>query len=76
MLSQSQEDRLIRSAARRLKGHERRLFIAEVTLELCDGNARLSETRFGWGRATANKGMEELQEDVFLERAPGGGRPR
>ena len=77
MLSESHEyDPLIRSAARRLKGHERRLFIAEVTVELCDGNARLSETRFGWGRETANKGMEELHQDVFLERAPGGGRPR
>jgi len=76
MLSQSQEDRLIRSAARRLKGHQRRLFIAEVTVELCDGNARLSETRFGWGRETANKGIEELHQDVFLKRAPGGGRPR
>jgi len=76
MLSQSQEDRLIRSAARRLKGYERRLFIAEVTLELCDGNARLSETRFGWGRETANKGMQEIQEDVAPRRAAAGGRPR
>jgi hypothetical protein len=76
MLLQSQEDQLIRSAARRLKGHQRRLFIAEVTIELCDGNARFSETRFGWGRETANKGMQELRKDVPLERAAGGGRPR
>ena len=59
MLFESQEDQLIRSAARRLKGRERRLFIAEVTIELCDGSARVSEDRFGWGRETASKGMQE-----------------
>lgn len=75
MLFDSQEDRLIRSAARRLKGRERRLFIAEVTVELCEGNARLSETRFGWGRETASKGMQELCDNVRIKRAPGGGRP-
>jgi len=75
MLFESQEDQLIRSAARRLKGRERRLYIAEVTIELCDGNARLSESRFGWGRETASKGIEELRGDVVVERAPGGGRP-
>jgi hypothetical protein len=52
---------LICSAARRLKGHQRRLFIAEVTLALCDGNARDSEGDFGWGRETARKGLLELQ---------------
>jgi len=62
MLFESQEDQLIRSAARRLKGRERRLFIAEVTIELCDGSARVSEGRFGWGRETASKGMQELRE--------------
>ncbi len=66
MLLESQEDQLIRSAARRLKGRERRLFIAEVTVELCDGNVRLSESRFGWGRETASKGLEELREDVLI----------
>lgn len=52
-------DRLIVVAAKALTGHKRRLFIAEVTLMLCDGNARRSEERFGWGRATAEKGMHE-----------------
>src|SRR5689334_1207127 len=33
-------DALIRSGARRLTGHQRRLFIAEVTVELCGGSAR------------------------------------
>jgi hypothetical protein len=52
---------LICCAARRLKGHPRRLFIAEVTLALCEGNARHSEEEFGWGRETARKGLLELQ---------------
>jgi hypothetical protein len=52
-------DRLIRMAAKTLTGHQRRLFIAEVTLALCDGNPRRSEARFGWGRATAAKGLRE-----------------
>jgi len=52
-------DQLIASAAKALTGHKRRQFIAEVTLALCDGNPRRSEERFGWGRATAEKGLRE-----------------
>jgi hypothetical protein len=37
-------DRLIVIAAKALTGHKRRLFIAAVTLTLCDGNARASQT--------------------------------
>jgi len=54
-----ESDRLIRMAAKQLTGYQRRRFIAEVTLTLCDGNARRSEERFGWGRATAEKGLRE-----------------
>ena len=43
-------EELIRSAARRLRGHQRRLFQAEVATHLCGGNPRLAERRFGWGR--------------------------
>src|SRR2546423_10404740 len=46
-------------AAKAVTGHKRRLFIADVTLRLCDGSARQSEERFGWGRATATKGLHE-----------------
>jgi len=56
-------DELLRSAAARLKGTERRQFLAEVCLELCDGSARQAETRFGWGRETIAKGMAERQAD-------------
>jgi hypothetical protein len=58
--SASCSDALLRLAARRLTGHQRRLFVAEVTLKLCDGSARRAERRFHWGRETVTKGLREL----------------
>jgi Rhodopirellula transposase DDE domain len=55
---------LIRSAARRLTGHQRRLFMAEVTTQLCDGSPRQAERRFGWGRDTVEKGLHESRQGV------------
>jgi Rhodopirellula transposase DDE domain len=52
-------DALIRSAARRLKGYQRRLFMAEVAAQLCEGSARQAERRFGWGRQTVETGLHE-----------------
>src|ERR1700679_1321375 len=57
-------DRLIVVAAKALTGHKRRLFIAEVTLALCEGNVRRSEERFGWGRGTAEQGLRERASGV------------
>jgi hypothetical protein len=69
-------DRLIVVAAKTLTGHKRRLFIAEVTLTLCDGNCRRSEERFGWGRATAKQGLRERATGVrCLENFVGRRRP-
>ncbi len=55
----AQYDALIRSGAKRLTGYQRRSFQAEVATELCDGNARQAERRFGWGRETVQKGLHE-----------------
>jgi hypothetical protein len=52
---------LIRSAARRLKGHERRLFQAEVAGALCGGSPRAAEARFGWGRDSVATGQNEAR---------------
>jgi hypothetical protein len=52
---------LLQVGARRLTGHQRRLFQAEVCLKLCDGNARQAERRFGWGRENVTKGIREYQ---------------
>jgi hypothetical protein len=54
-------DDLLRSAARRLKGHQRRLFQAEVALALCGGNPRAAERRFGWGRDAVATGLGEAR---------------
>jgi Rhodopirellula transposase DDE domain len=55
----AQLEDLIRSAARRLKGHERRLFQAEVADALCQGSPRAAEARFGWGRESVATGQHE-----------------
>jgi hypothetical protein len=68
---------LLRSAARRLKGYQRRLFMAEVTNQLCDGNPRRAERRFGWGRATVEKGLHEARQGIrCLENFAAHGRQR
>jgi hypothetical protein len=59
-----QYDSLIRSAAQRLKGHQRRLFQAEVTNVLCAGSPRVAERRFGWGRDCVEKGLHEADSGV------------
>jgi hypothetical protein len=70
-------EKLIRSAARHLTGHQRRLFQAEVATELCGGNARQAERRFGWGRDTVNKGLHEQQQGIrCVENFSARGRPR
>src|SRR5271166_1421879 len=55
---------LICSGARRLTGYQRRLFMAEVTTELCKGSARQAERRFGWGRETVLKGLHESRQGI------------
>ena len=70
-------DALLRRGAQRLTGHQRRLFLAEVTIELCGGNARHAERRFGWGRETIDKGLHELRQGIrCLENFAARGRPR
>ena len=70
-------DGLLRSGARRLTGFQRRLFIAEVAIELCDGSPRKAERRFGWGRETVEKGLHEVRQGLrCLEDFAARGRPR
>jgi len=75
--STEQFNALIRSGAKRLTGFRRRSFQAEVTTELCGGNARQAERRFGWGRETVAKGLHECDHGVrCLENFTARGRPR
>src|SRR4051795_3640658 len=70
-------DALIRSGASRLTGYRRRSFQAEVAVELCGGNARQAERRFGWGRETVEKGLQERHHGVrCLENFAARGRQR
>src|SRR5450755_1992888 len=70
-------DALIRSGASRLTGYQRRSFQAEVAAELCSGNARQAEYRFGWGRETVEKGLHEQHHGVrCLENFAARGRQR
>lgn len=55
---------IIKNTAKKLKGARKREFIAEVTLELLDGNARKAEREFGWGRETVKKGIRELETRI------------
>jgi hypothetical protein len=60
----ARRDALIRSAARRLTGYQRRLFQAEVATELCGGDPRQAERRFGWGRDTVATGLHERRSGL------------
>ena len=57
-------DSLIVSAAKRLFGSERRSYMAEVTLEICQGSPRIAERRFGWGRQAVQKGIHESKHGI------------
>jgi hypothetical protein len=69
-------DHLIRCAARRLKGQQRRLFQAEVADALCGGSPRAAERRFGWGRGTVATGRNEARTGLRCsENFPARGKP-
>src|SRR6516225_5189728 len=57
-------EKLIRSAARRLKGHQRRLFQAEVADALCHGSPRAAERRFGFDRHAVATGQHEARSGI------------
>jgi hypothetical protein len=75
--SRDVRDDLIRRAAELLKGHSRRLFMAETAQMLCAAKPRQAEARFGWGRCTVQKGLHELQSGIrCVEDFPARARPR
>lgn len=55
---------MFKRAAKLLSGAKRRKYIAEVTQEFLDGNARQAERVFGWGRNTVVKGLRELATGI------------
>jgi DNA-binding protein Fis len=55
---------LLKSAAVKLKGSTRRVFMAETVRELGPGGQTLAERELGWNRGTIRKGMHELSAGV------------
>ena len=76
-LSPSQIEDL-RFAASKMHGAERRAFQAEIALKYCKGNARVTESVFGWGRETVSVGLAEKRTGLicFGAQAAFGGNKR
>ena len=55
---------IVKNAATRMHGTERREYIAEITNNLLNGNDRRGENEFGWGRETIKKGIMELATGI------------
>ena len=70
-LSRSQiED--IRLASSKLHGVDRRAFQSEMSLKHCQGNTRLTESVFGWGRNTVETGLGEKRTGMICVGAQSG----
>ncbi len=50
--------------AQKLKGHERRIFMAKVVRLLGPGGQRQAESELGWNRGTIRKGRKELSSGL------------
>lgn len=55
----------LRLAASKMNGAKRRAFQAEMALKYCEGNARLAETIFGWGRENVEVGLAEKRTGII-----------
>lgn len=51
----------IKKASKLLTGAKKRQYMAEISKDYLDGNARKAERLFGWGRKTVEKGLHELE---------------
>ena len=55
---------LLKETAERLKGHERRRFMAKTVAELGAGGQRLAEKELGWNRDLIRKGKREVESGI------------
>ncbi len=55
-----------------MSGAARRNFQAQMTLKYCDGNARMAERVFGWGRANIEVGLAEQRSGIICVGAQAG----
>ncbi len=56
---------VFQETAKRLKGHERRRFMAQIVDELGPGGQRLAERELGWNRGLIRKGKRELDSGII-----------
>ena len=54
----------LKNAAKRLKGYEKRKFMAETVMSLGEGAQRASARQMGWCRNTIAKGQHELRTGI------------
>lgn len=57
--------KLIKSASKKLKGSDKRQFIAEVAESLCGNSPRLAETLFGFCRHAVQLGIHERRTGLI-----------
>jgi hypothetical protein len=60
---------LFRDIAKKLKGNERRTFMAQVVKLLGKGGQRRAERELNWNRGTIRKGTHELESGIACEDA-------
>jgi len=56
---------LLKDAAAKLTGPDKRNFMAKTTLTFFDGSARKAETYMGWNRQTIELGLHELRTGII-----------
>ena len=54
----------IRLAGKKLTGFRRREFLAEIALKYCDGNPRVTESKFGFSRSAVATGLGERRSGL------------
>jgi hypothetical protein len=59
----------LKLASSKMSGAGRRDFQAAMTLKYCQGNARLAESVFGWGRETVQLGLNEHRTGFICQGA-------
>jgi len=68
---------LIKDAARRLTSYQKREYIAQISLDYFQGNARKTEREMGWGRECIQKGIREKETGIrCIDNYKAGGRKR
>lgn len=68
---------IIKDAAKRLTGFERRTYQAKIALDYFGGSARKAEREMGWGRESVEKGLKEVETGIrCIDNYQGRGRKR